>query len=334
MRRFKKCPSSTTNDVSRILSPKDGYPKDRQFFIIGMMRKFELCFDFPGGKQLLVAELLSPNEPELGLEDEETLRFEYHYEALPEGVLPRFIVRNHHHLTKEPIYWRSGVLLKFDENRVLVREDFQATKIFVSIFDDPQGRRRALAAIRLEFISIHRGMPGLRVEERVSIPGTPGVTAGYDHLLRLEKKGIKEHLFDGAEDLFSVRQLLDGVSEPEVRAMTAPEAERAEVTSNRPLHIENLNIFHDQATMQQLNQSANMDLGQLTTELAQLKAAMHEKATEPEHYAELAEVAKAEAAAKEGKGAKAIEMLKGFGEWGAKLTGEIAGSAIKGYLGM
>ena len=52
-----------------------------------MMRKFELCFEFPDthGQTLLVPELLSPNEPFLNWTTEGALNFEYQYEVLPPG---------------------------------------------------------------------------------------------------------------------------------------------------------------------------------------------------------------------------------------------------------
>ena len=91
--------------LGRILRKDEGYPKERRLFIVGMMRKFELCFDFPEADgRLLVPELLSRNEPDLGWDEEDALRFEYHYAVLPEGVLPRFITRSHQHLTAKPTY--------------------------------------------------------------------------------------------------------------------------------------------------------------------------------------------------------------------------------------
>ena len=329
------------SEVGRILRPENGYPIDRQIFILGMMRKFELCFDFPGGKELLVAELLAPNEPELDFDDEEPLRFEYHYEVLPEGVLPRFIVRNHHHLHE--VYWRTGVQLKLDGNRVVVRADLQQHKIFVSVLDGAAGRRRALAAVRVEFQSIHRSLPGLGVEERVPLPNEPEVTVSYKYLQQLEQRGKDLWLFEGAQEECSVRELLAGVTDPAQSyslerykggeaALAGKDAARRRGLVPSQI-IQNQYNFHDQAQFQQVLQYANIDLGQLTNELAQLKIAMLDQASEPEHYQAVAEVAKAEKAAAEGDKSKTVEGLKKAGKWvlevGEKLALKTVETVVK-----
>ena len=329
------------SEVGRILRPEDGYLIDRQIFILGMMRKFELCFDFPGGKELLVAELLAPNEPELDFDDEEPLRFEYHYEVLPEGVLPRFIVRNHHHLHE--VYWRTGVQLKLDGNRVVVRADLQQHKIFVSVLDGSAGRRRALAAVRVEFQSIHRSLPGLDVEERVPLPNQPEVTVSYKYLQELEQRGKDLWLFEGAREECSVRELLAGVMEPthpsSLERYEGGEATLAGKGAARrrglapPQIIQNQYNFHDRAQFQQVHQYANVDLGQLTSELAQLKTAMLAQASKPEHFKAIAEVVEAEQAAAEGDKSKTIEGLKKAGKWvldvGEKLALKTVETVVK-----
>jgi len=82
-------------DVQRILGADPRYPPERHDFILGMMKKFELCFDIPDalGQSYLVPELLLPNEISLDWDFAQTLNFQYDYNVLPDGILPRFIVR-------------------------------------------------------------------------------------------------------------------------------------------------------------------------------------------------------------------------------------------------
>ncbi|MCP4105248.1 MAG: hypothetical protein GY749_06890 [Desulfobacteraceae bacterium] len=56
------------------------YPSDKHLFIIDMMRKFELCFDFEGfaDRKFLIPDLLSKEEPYTG-EWQDGLEFQYHY---------------------------------------------------------------------------------------------------------------------------------------------------------------------------------------------------------------------------------------------------------------
>src|SRR5262249_40980474 len=101
------------------------YPPDRRRVIVGMMERFELCFPFPEaqGQTWLVPELLPKNEPDLDWKEHDSLNFEYHYDVLPSGLICRFIVRMHRYLTAKRTYWRSGVVLEIEGNRVLVRGD-------------------------------------------------------------------------------------------------------------------------------------------------------------------------------------------------------------------
>ena len=82
-------------DLARFLDTKV-YPRERHGFLLDLMRKFELCFGFPEEDgHYLIPELLDKQQPEEGaaFKPEDCLNFQYHYPILPEGLLPRFIVR-------------------------------------------------------------------------------------------------------------------------------------------------------------------------------------------------------------------------------------------------
>lgn len=207
-------------DIGSILRDHAVYPPERHRFIIEMMRKFELCFDFPdsGGKRLLVPELLSPNEPDLNWPEESSLHFQYHYGVLPTGLISRFIVRMHHNLTGKPTYWRSGVVLEIDGCRALVRADTQTGRIYVSIQGPKEGRRRALSVIRDAFKLIHGTVPKLDVKEKVPLPDNPRVVVDYLHLVKLEQENIEEFLPEGADKKYDVHYLLNGIEDKAKRA--------------------------------------------------------------------------------------------------------------------
>src|SRR5262249_7603623 len=86
----------TRQHLNRIL-PDDTYPADKKDVIVEMMRRFELCFEFPEakGERWLVPELLLKDEPALDWRERESLNFQYHYDVLPGGLICRFIVRMH-----------------------------------------------------------------------------------------------------------------------------------------------------------------------------------------------------------------------------------------------
>src|SRR5207247_4195411 len=129
-------------------------------------KKFELCFSFPDQEsRYLIPELLDKQEPETTAEfaPEECLHFQYHYRVLPEGLLPRFIVRTHALSEGQP-RWRTGVVLAFEGSRALVKADVQEKKVFICVRGPVAGRRRLLAVIRSDCEHIHRSIEKLRPE--------------------------------------------------------------------------------------------------------------------------------------------------------------------------
>lgn len=196
-----------------ILEDKQRYPKKRHGFIIDMMRKFELCFDFPEGKgqRVLIPELLGRNEPGIDWNAGESLNFEYHYSVLPSGLICRFIVRMHSKVTKHRIYWRSGVLMDVGKNIALVRGDTDSGKIFISVGGPEETRKDALKVIRDELKAIHATVPRLDVKEKVPLAEEAGIVVDYAHLLRLREAGEENCWPEGAERSYKVKKLLEGV---------------------------------------------------------------------------------------------------------------------------
>ena len=242
-----------------VLDDAKRYPSQHRQFIVDMMRQFELCFTFPGseGQRFLIPELLQPNEPELNWEEQDALNFQYHYTVLPGGILPRFIVRTHENLTKNPTYWQSGVVLDIEGCKALVRGDTQVGRVYISIQGPvPARRRAALAVIRDQFRQIHATIPKIGAEEKVPLPDAPGVAVGYEHLLTLEEQRIESFVPEGTKTAYAVQELLNGIEEKRERAVKRrevgdlsgdggirdprprPDADRSDVTERPRLDLE------------------------------------------------------------------------------------------------
>jgi internalin A len=214
-------------DLSGMLDPIV-YPRGMDQFLLNLMEKFELCYEFYGSSgEYLVPELLGKEEPELKeFAAADVLRFEYHYNILPEGLLPRFIVRSRG-LNKDLPRWRTGAVLTFEGNRAVVKADIQDRKVSISVIGDATGQRRLLAVIRSDFEHIHGSVARLRAEEKVPVPEHPGVAVEYDTLRVLEAAGEAELSLVAGGKLFKlqVAALLNGVEETPPRPSdTAREA--------------------------------------------------------------------------------------------------------------
>lgn len=199
--------------LSRNLDPQN-YPAERHGFLLELMRKFELCFRFEEDEhRYLIPDLLDKQQPAAAAEFDpaECLNFRYAYPILPEGLLPRFIVRTHV-LSEHQLRWRTGVILNFEGNRALVKADPQDRCVSISVDGPMASRRRLLAVIRSDFERIHRSFK-FTPKELVPVPGHPDVTVDYKELLvREEHRQTSFDVFTG-EGLISlnVRDLLNGV---------------------------------------------------------------------------------------------------------------------------
>ncbi|WP_047863083.1 COR domain-containing protein [Archangium gephyra] len=204
-------------DVARILEPKK-YPPAMYRFLLDLMKKFELCFAFPDNDaRYLVPELLDKQEPAEAADfrPEECLNFQYHYPVIPEGLLPRFIVRTHA-MSEELPRWRTGVILRFEGNRALVKADPAEKKVLISVTGPVEGRRRLLAIIRSDFERIHRDIPKLDPQEMVPVPGHPEVVIPYAELLIFEANEQTElpKVVGNRVEKLQVKELLNGVNLP------------------------------------------------------------------------------------------------------------------------
>jgi len=202
------------SDLRVILDAKK-YPAKMHRFLFDLMKKFDLCFSFPDDDtHYLIPELLDKQEPleTLDFKPEQCLNFEYHYPVLPEGLLPRFIVRSHM-LSEGFPRWRTGVILKFEQNSALVKADIQDKCVRISVSGPLSARRRLLAVIRSDFERIHRDIHNLRPQEMVPLPIYPDVVVAYRELLVIEEKGVKNFPKVVGNELIEldVHELLNGV---------------------------------------------------------------------------------------------------------------------------
>jgi internalin A len=110
--------------------------------------------------------------------------------VLPEGLLPRFIVRTHV-LSEELRRWRTGVILAFEGCQALVKADAQDKKVFIAVTGPAAARRRLLAVIGSDFERIHRDIRNLQPQEMVPLPDYPEVVVPYQKLQVMEESGIR-----------------------------------------------------------------------------------------------------------------------------------------------
>jgi internalin A len=158
--------------------------------------------------------LLDKQQPEEAeqFRPDQCLNFQYHYPILPEGLLPRFIVRTHVISMGQP-RWRAGVILDWEGNRALVKADKEDRRVFISVQGPgSRGRRELLAVIRHDFEHIHRSFK-FTPQEMIPAPDAPEILVPYQDLKVMEGAGRQTlAIVAGGQVLdLNVRELLNGV---------------------------------------------------------------------------------------------------------------------------
>ena len=212
----------TPDDLTRILDP-ERYPTKRHTYLIELMREFELGFALNcHPPQFLIAGLLPKDQPDETELEGETLEFQYYYKVLPESIISRFIVNEHDRIHNQT-YWRSGVMLQYQENKEIyniarVKSDPEDKKIFIAISGRKETRRLFLGILRDTFKRIHNTLPNLEITEWVPVPNYPDhPPLDYQELLGLESMGIQEYPIGKLKINIKIRELLDGYESIESR---------------------------------------------------------------------------------------------------------------------
>lgn len=208
-------------DQLDVILPAEKYPPSQHRFLLDMMRKFELAYEMDW-HSLLIPDLLAKEEPDFDWNNDESLQFAYQYQVLPRSILHRFMVRQYH-LVDSEIRWRTGVMLRYDGLSALVKADIKSATIRIAI-DGDGDRRQFLYSLRLSFAGIHETITGIQPKEVVPIPGHPQAPPLlYSYLEKLEAMNMPdEQLFPGMDEIFSVKQLLNGVSTSAMRQSGLP----------------------------------------------------------------------------------------------------------------
>ncbi len=212
---------------------------------MGLMEQFEISFPLGDNqKRSLIPQLLDDQQPDEASQFDaaKCLNFGYKYEIVPEGLLPRFIVRTHH-ISDEKGRWKSGVILHDQDSgcRALVRADSAAGLVSIHVDGPVEKRAELLAIIRYNFRVIHSDYE-FKPDELVYPPGAPG-----KHFTLSELTDI---LRDDASSTVSVVLPDKKVIKPTVASLVEPVKETAE-----PLRLFLSYSHKDQKYVEKLRQA-------------------------------------------------------------------------------
>ncbi len=198
------------DDLNQILDPQR-YPESKHMFIIDMMKKFELCFEFPDSQppRYLVPELLPKDQPELNWDTANSLAFQFHYDVLPTSIMSRFIVKMHQNIHQNT-YWHTGVLLRYENNQALIKSDTEDKKIFIWIAGQETTRRHFLSIIRHTLHTLHEHLPKINAKEKVPYKTE---ILDYEDLLICEENREETLYTPKLNEKINIKQVLDGIDD-------------------------------------------------------------------------------------------------------------------------
>jgi hypothetical protein len=107
-------------------------------------------------------------------------RLRYSYQALPEGLVARAIVRLHEFIEEvngSKQQWASGVVLSREGARALIRTEAQDRQVMVTVTGPVKARQQLAGLCQAEMRGIHAEIRGLDPGEETQVQGTWVATA-------------------------------------------------------------------------------------------------------------------------------------------------------------
>ena len=156
-------------------------------YLLQIMARFEIAYtprasDEAGGLWL-VPQALPDKQPE-GVrtfrDATDATRLRYSYQALPEGLVARAIVRLHAFIEEvngSKQQWASGVILSREGARALIRTEAQDRQVMVTVTGPGKARQQLAGLCQAEMRGIHAEIRGLDPDEETQVQGTWVATA-------------------------------------------------------------------------------------------------------------------------------------------------------------
>ncbi|MDF2850778.1 MAG: small GTP-binding protein [Sphingobacterium multivorum] len=139
------------------------FESDKRPYIVTLMKNFELCFEVEKNT-FLIPELLKPEIIDFDWDYNDNLRFEYHYDFMPAGIMARFIVRTRN-LIHDNTFWKNGVIIQRENTRALITTDQYSRKLLIWIHGSNSSF--LLETIRKELNDIHQSLNYHDVPEKI-----------------------------------------------------------------------------------------------------------------------------------------------------------------------
>jgi hypothetical protein len=183
--------------------------------LLGLMMRFELCYEIPGESGRYIApQLLDKSRPEYEWDPTDNLLVRYTYESfMPKGVVSRFMVAMHKHITDQRLAWQHGVVLQKDGGRAEIIEDLDRRQIRIRVAG--RNRRALLTIIAFQLDALHESFHRLRYGKMIPCncaqcaPASEPYFIPLDVLQDFRARGIPQVQCQKSGNMTDVSTLID-----------------------------------------------------------------------------------------------------------------------------
>jgi hypothetical protein len=113
--------------------------------------------------------------------------------------------------------WRDGALFTSEGCRALLTGDSAENTLTLSATGSAESARQLISLFRTHLDGLQEQLPNLTVNRRVVLPPDFTVSENFDHLLTLERMGVRRFVPEGTGQTYDVTATLDRVIAPQVR---------------------------------------------------------------------------------------------------------------------
>ncbi len=210
----------STTDLEKIWAEEKF--DEKHAFLLGLMKKFELVFQFQDSETYIVPERLPVEPPENQTferfntrtsDSQKHLRFEYYYDFMPKGIISHFICRMHE-LIKGELFWKYGIELQYENSEAIIISSEVNKQIRIEVVGKKADK--LLAMIRLNFAAIHQKLKNPKLTEKVPCvcPDTCDFKNNpylhdYQTLINFQTKGRRTRECEKSAEDIEIATLLD-----------------------------------------------------------------------------------------------------------------------------
>ena len=166
--------------------------KSMRAYLVQIMERFEIAYApraAAAGVWLVPQALpdVQPRGVEAFRDAEDATRLRYTYQALPEGLVARAIVRLHEFIEeakRKKQQWASGAILTREDARALIRTEPQDRQVVITVTGPKKARQQLAGLCQAEMRDIHSEIPGLDPTEETQVQQAwvPTATLEMDEL--------------------------------------------------------------------------------------------------------------------------------------------------------